>query len=84
MAAVRWKIRATRAGVTAAMQGIPTWRWPTCWILCRGMNESFAEAPDSLLFGSQSDIARDAALRLDPPGPEGSPGQVLPGGPVTI
>ena len=25
----------------------------------------FAEAPDSLLFGPQSDIARDAALRLD-------------------
>ena len=35
------------------------------WILCRRMNESFAEAPDSLLFGSQSDIARDAALRLN-------------------
>ena len=35
------------------------------WILCRRMNEGFAQAPDSLLFGLQSDIARDAALRLD-------------------
>ena len=29
------------------------------------MNERFAATPDSLLFGLQSDIARDAALRLD-------------------
>ena len=30
VAAVRWKIHATGAGVSAAMQGFPTWRWPTC------------------------------------------------------
>lgn len=65
VAAVRWKIRATRAGVSAAMQGIPDVALADLWILCRRMNESFAEAPDSLLFGYQSDIARDAALRLD-------------------
>ena len=65
VAAVRWKIRATRAGVSAAMQGIPDVALADLWILCRRMNESFAEAPDSLLFGPQSDIARDAALRLD-------------------
>ena len=65
VAAVRWKIRATRAGVTAAMQGIPDVALADLWILCRRMNDSFAEAPDSLLFGPQSDIARDAALRLD-------------------
>lgn len=65
VAAVRWKIHATRAGVSAAMQGIPDVALADLWILCRRMNESFAEAPDSLLFGSQSDIARDAALRLD-------------------
>ena len=65
VAAVRWKIRAARAGVSAAMQGIPDVALADLWILCRRMNESFAEAPDSLLFGSQSDIARDAALRLD-------------------
>lgn len=65
VAAVRWKIRATRAGVSAAMQGIPDVALADLWILCRRMNDSFAEAPDSLLFGSQSDIARDAALRLD-------------------
>ena len=65
VAAVRWKIHATRAGVSAAMQGIPDVALADLWILCRRMNESFAEAPDSLLFGPQSDIARDAALRLD-------------------
>ena len=65
VAAVRWKIRATRAGVNAAMQGIPDVALADMWILCRRMNEGFAQAPDSLLFGLQSDIARDAALRLD-------------------
>lgn len=65
VAAVRWKIHATRAGVSAAMQGIPDVALADLWILCRRMNDSFAEAPDSLLFGPQSDIARDAALRLD-------------------
>lgn len=65
IAAVRWKIRATRAGVSAAMQGIPDVALADLWILCRRMNEGFAEAPDSLLFGPQSDIARDAVQRLD-------------------
>ena len=65
IAAVRWKIRATRAGVTAAMQGIPDVALADLWILCCRMNEAFAGAPDSLLFGPQSDIARDAARRLD-------------------
>ena len=65
VAAVRWKIHATRAGVSAAMQGIPDVALADMWILCRRMNERFAAAPDSLLFGLQSDIARDAALRLD-------------------
>lgn len=29
------------------------------------MNERFAATPDSLLFGAQSGMARDAAARLD-------------------
>ena len=65
VAAVRWKIRATRAGVTAAMQGIPDVALADLWILCRRMNEGFVQAPDSLLFGAQSGMARDAAARLD-------------------
>lgn len=65
VAAVRWKIRATRAGVSAAMQGIPDVALADMWILCRRMSEGFAAAPDSLLFGGQSDMARDAAARLD-------------------
>ena len=64
-AAVRWKIRATRAGVSAAMQGIPDVALADMWILCRRMDERFAAVPDSLLFGAQSDLARDAAARLD-------------------
>ena len=63
VAAVRWKIRATRAGVSAAMQGIPDVALADMWILCRRMNERFAATPDSLLFGAQSGMARDAAAR---------------------
>ena len=65
VAAVRWKIRATRAGVNAAMQGIPDVALADMWILCRRMNDAFSAAPDSLLFGPQSGIARDAVRRLD-------------------
>lgn len=65
VAAVRWKIRATRAGVAAAMQGIPDVAMADLWILCRRMNQGFAAAPDSLLFGAQSDLARATAMRLD-------------------
>lgn len=62
--AVRWKIRATRAAVTAAMQGIPEVALADLWILCRRMDEGFAALPDSLLFGASSDVARTAAARL--------------------
>lgn len=65
VAAVRWKIRATRAGVAAAMQGIPDVAMADLWILCHRMNEGFAAASDSLLFGAWSDLARDTAARLD-------------------
>lgn len=65
IAAVRWKIRTTRAAVAAAMQGIPDVALADLWILCRRMDEFFAAAPDSLLFGAQSDIARETAQRLD-------------------
>lgn len=65
IAAARWKIRVTRAGVSAAMQGIPDVAMADMWILCRRMNESFAATADSLLFGPQSDLARQTAARLD-------------------
>lgn len=65
IAAVQWKIRATRAGVTAAMQGIPDVALADLWILCRRMENSFAATPDSLLFGPESGLARAAAQHLD-------------------
>ena len=65
VAAVRWKIRATRAGVNASMQSIPDVALADMWILCRRMNDAFSAAPDSLLFGPESGIARDAVQRLD-------------------
>lgn len=65
IAATRWKIRATKAGVSSAMQGIPDVAMADLWILCRRMNESFSTIPDSLLFGPQSELARQTATRLD-------------------
>ena len=65
VAAVRWKIRATQAGLTAAMQGIPDVALADLWILCRRMDRYFASTPDSLLFGPQSPVARATAAHLD-------------------
>lgn len=65
VAAVRWKIRTTQAALTAAMQGIPDVALADLWILCRRMERFFTSAPDSLLFGPQSSIARETASRLD-------------------
>lgn len=65
LAAVRWKIHATRAGVAAAMQGLPDVAMADMWILCRRMSEAFAATPDSLLFGEGSDMARELAVDLD-------------------
>lgn len=61
MRAIRWKMQATRAAVSAAMQPIPEVSLADTWILCRRMDEAFASAPDSLLFGVQSPVARAAA-----------------------
>ena len=38
MRAIRWKIEATRAGVTAAMQRIPEVALLDTWLLCRRMD----------------------------------------------
>lgn len=65
LAAIRWKIRATRAAVSAAMQAIPDVALADTWILTRRMNAAFAATPDSLLFGGQSGLARETASKLD-------------------
>ena len=62
--AIRWKIRATRAAVSAAMQGIPDVALADTWILFRRMESSFDAAPDSMLFGPYSDYAREAVRRM--------------------
>ncbi len=62
---IRWKMQATRAAVSAAMQSIPDVALADTWILCRRMNDAFATTPDSLLFGAQSSLARGTARRLE-------------------
>lgn len=64
LAAIRWKLDATRAALSAAMQTIPEVALADTWILTRRMDAAFAARPDSLLFGAQSPLARDAAERL--------------------
>lgn len=65
LAAMRWKIRVTRAAVSAAMQSIPEVALADMWILCRRMDDCFSVAPDSVLFGPQSGLARSTAARLE-------------------
>lgn len=64
IAALRWKIRSTRAAVTAAMQSIPDVAMADLWLLSRRMNEEFQKADDGQLFGSRSPMARACAQRL--------------------
>ena len=59
--AINWKIRFTRAALTAVMQSIPEVAMADTWILCRTTDERFASTPDSLLFGPLSPVARKAA-----------------------
>lgn len=63
MRTIRWKLQATRAAVSAAMQSIPDVALADTWILCRRMDESFAHTADSALFGPQSELAREMARR---------------------
>ncbi len=65
VAAIRWKMRSSRAAVTAAMQSIPEVSLADTWILCRRMNTAMQTTPDSLLFGPYSHIARATTARLE-------------------
>ena len=62
--AIRWKIRATRAAVTAAMQTIPDVALADTWILCTRMDRAFTHMPDSLLFGRYTPMMRQTAQRM--------------------
>lgn len=58
--AIRWKIRATRAAVTAAMQSIPDVALADTWIFCTRMDRAFTHMPDSMLFGPYTPMMRTA------------------------
>lgn len=64
LAAIRWKIDATRAASSAALQTLPEVALADTWIFCRSMERYFDAQPDSLLFDAQTPLARDAAARL--------------------
>ena len=64
LAAIRWKIDATRAAPSAALQTLPEVALADTWIFCRSMERYFDAQPDSLLFDAQTPLARDAAARL--------------------
>ena len=64
LAAIRWKIDATRAISPAALQTLPEVALADTWIFCRSMERYFDAQPDSLLFDAQTPLARDAAARL--------------------
>jgi len=59
--ALRWKMDFTRKAVAAVMQSNPQAALADTWILCRNTERTLAATPDSLLFGSMSFLAIDAA-----------------------
>lgn len=61
---IRWKLHATRAAVTAAMQQAPELAVLDTWLLYRNMDSLFARRPGSLLFGRESPLARQTVHRL--------------------
>lgn len=62
--AIQWKIRTTRAAVSAAMQTIPDVALADTWILCARMDRAFTHRPDSMLFGPYSDMMRRTSRRM--------------------
>lgn len=62
--AIQWKIRTTRAAVSAAMQTIPDVALADTWILCKRMDRAFTHRPDSALFGPYTPMMRQTAARM--------------------
>lgn len=62
--AIQWKIRTTRAAVSAAMQTIPDVALADTWILCARMDRAFTHRPDSALFGPYTPMMRQTAARM--------------------
>lgn len=63
--AIRWKMQATRAAVSAVMQSNPDVALIDTWLLCARMDSAFHRLPDSLLFGERTPLVRQTAERLD-------------------
>lgn len=63
--AIRWKMQATRAAVSAVMQSNPDVALIDTWLLCARMDSAFRRLPDSLLFGERTPLVRQTAERLD-------------------
>lgn len=63
--AIRWKMQATRAAVSAVMQSNPDVALIDTWLLCARMDSAFRRLPDSLLFGDRTPLVRRTAERLD-------------------
>lgn len=62
--ALQWKMRSSAACADAAYGGVPEVSLINTWVLCQRMYTMMEVQPDSLLFGSQTPIARDASLQL--------------------
>ena len=62
--AIQWKIRTTRAAVSAAMQTIPDVALADTWILCARMDRAFTHRHDSTLFGTYTPMMRRTVRRM--------------------
>lgn len=65
MRAMRWKMDATSICAGAAYGSLPEMSLLNTWLFCNTMDGYMASAPDSLLFGPQSGIAREVSGRMN-------------------
>lgn len=65
MRAMRWKMDATSICAGTAYGSLPEMSLLNTWLFCNTMDLYMASAPDSLLFGPQSGIAREVSGRMN-------------------
>lgn len=63
--AVRWKLDATRAITSAALESVPELSAVETWVLCRNLDKTLKVLPDSILFGNWTAIARNTVDKLE-------------------
>lgn len=63
--AMRWKMDATSICAGTAYGSLPEMSLINTWLFCNTMDMYMSSAPDSLLFGAQSHLAREVSANMN-------------------